>query len=57
MTYGEIAYNAYCKAREWKSVRGERLPHFEEQSPELRQAWEIAAKAVAEEIRNATSPG
>ena len=32
MTLGEIAYNAYCEARAWKSVRGERLPHFKEQS-------------------------
>lgn len=55
--YGKIAYEAYCKAREWKSVRGEPLPHFEQQSLELRNAWEAAAKAVSEEIRSQTCRG
>jgi hypothetical protein len=47
MTYGEIAYNAYCEARGWKSVRGEPLPKFKEQTPDLQAAWEKAAHAVA----------
>ena len=57
ITLGQIAYDAYCKARSWKSVRGEPLPQFAEQTPELREAWEQAARAVAEQIRNATSLG
>lgn len=52
-----IAYEAYCKARDWKSVRGETLPHFDQQSKELQEAWAKAAQAVAEKIRNDTSPG
>lgn len=54
---GRIAYDAYCAHRDWKSVRGEPLPHFDQQSAELRAAWCHAAEAVAKEIRNATSPG
>ncbi len=54
---GEVAYNAYCEAREWKSVRGEPLPHWSQQDESLRDAWIGAAEAVAEFIRNATAPG
>ncbi len=57
MTLGEIAYNAYCKSRDWKSVRGETLPQFNQQSPELKAAWDEAGKAVALEIKNQTSIG
>ncbi len=49
-TYAKLAYDAYCKARDWKSVRGEPLPHFEQQSPELQDAWMQAADAVAADI-------
>ena len=54
---GEIAYNAYCKTRDWKSVRGEPLPHWNQQSEDLRKSWVEAAEAVAKEIRIAGSPG
>lgn len=54
---GEAAYNAYCAARGWKSVRGEPLPHWQQQDDMLRAAWCAAADAVAQEIRNQTSAG
>lgn len=54
---GEIAYNAYCASRSWKSVRGEPLPHWLEQSEDLRRAWVVAASAVAEAIKNQTAMG
>lgn len=57
MKYGKIAYEAYCKNRDWKSVRGEPLPHFEQQSLELQRAWEAAATAVADEISLQTGRG
>ncbi len=47
---GEIAYNAYCENRKWVSVRGDKLPEFENQSPELKAAWEAAALAVATQV-------
>jgi hypothetical protein len=50
MTTGEIAYNAYCQKRGWKSVRGEPLPEFTAQSAELQAAWQAAADAVAAHI-------
>lgn len=55
--YGEIAYNAYCLARNWRSFSGEQLPHWNQQSPELRDAWRQAAQAVAEQIAIQTSRG
>ena len=54
---GEIAYNAYCAERNWKSVKGEQLPHWGQQDKSLRDAWIMAAKAVAAAIHNATSMG
>lgn len=54
---GEIAYNAYCAARGWKSVRGEPLPHWSQQDQSLRDAWIKAAEAVAAKLREDCSPG
>ena len=54
---GEIAYNAYCESRGWKSVRGEMLPHWQQQDEALRAAWSKAAEAVAFTLRNLTAPG
>ena len=42
----KMAYEAYCEARDWKSVRGDALPDFEGQSFELQEAWAQAAEAV-----------
>ena len=46
LQYAKAAYEAYCKARNWKSVKGEPLPHFEQQSQELQDAWWEAANKV-----------
>lgn len=46
----EAAYNAYCDARNWKSVRGDTLPAFADQDRGLQEAWEAAAKAVRKQI-------
>lgn len=54
---GEIAYNAYCAARGWKSVLGEPLPHWQQQDDTLRAAWCDAADAVAKEISIQTGRG
>lgn len=54
---GKLAYTAYCKAREWKSFNGDPLPHWEQQSHELRMAWCDAADAVKYELINAGRPG
>lgn len=54
---GEIAYNAYCESRQWKSVRGEPLPAFGSQTEQLKEAWQAAAEAVAKEISIVTGRG
>lgn len=54
---GEIAYNEYCAARGWQSVRGEPLPHWGQQDEALRIAWACAAGAVRAAIQLQTSPG
>ncbi len=54
---GEIAYNAYCAARGWKSVRGEPLPHWTQQDDTLRAVWCDAADAMSREIGRQTGRG
>lgn len=51
------AYNAYCAARNWKSVRGEPLPQFDAQAEDIVAGWVCAAQAAAisyEEVCNRT---
>ena len=50
-TLGKIAYDEYCQARDWKSVRGEPLPQFDEQTTDLKEAWERAAWTVALKVK------
>lgn len=52
---GKLAYNAYCEARGWKSVAGQPLPTWEDQSEDLRIAWREGACAVSHEIKNRTN--
>ncbi len=48
-TKGQIAYEAYCDATNWKSaITGETLPDWECQLLRVKMAWEAAAKAVLE---------
>jgi hypothetical protein len=56
-TLGEIAYNAYCENRKWKSVKGEPLPSFRAQKMELQAAWEQAAEAVSNKIKEKIKEG
>jgi len=55
--YAKLAYEAYCASRDWKSVKGDPLPHFEQQSKELQDAWWEAANAVLTELQMITSIG
>ena len=47
---GKIAYNAYGDNRGWVTFNGDAMPTWEEQTPELREAWDAAAQAVAAEL-------
>jgi hypothetical protein len=44
--YGRVAYEAYVEHCGGKSVRGEDLPSWEDQAPEIRAHWEQAAARV-----------
>ena len=44
------AYDAYRQFVGGKSVRGEALPDFEDMDRKVREAWIVAAKAVAERV-------
>lgn len=43
----QIAYEAYGNARGWVVFDGSPMPQWDEQSPELKEAWDAAAQAVA----------
>lgn len=46
---GEIAYVGYFKASGGKSlISGAALPAWDEQAPEIRQAWNLGAMAVVD---------
>lgn len=48
---GQYAYEAYCETVDWKSIRGEQLPTWDEQvekNKKIAYAWHNAAKAIAE---------
>lgn len=48
LSLGNIAYNAYCESTNWKSVyTGADLPQYDQQRPEVIQAWENSALAIA----------
>jgi hypothetical protein len=51
---GEIAYVGYFKASDGKSlVSGAPLPAWDEQSPDIRRSWNLAAMAVVDRWREA----
>lgn len=61
---GAAAYNAYCEQRNWRSFKGDPLPQFTEQSPDLQIAWIKAAFAARSagyapqwEYRSESMPG
>lgn len=47
----KVAYNAYGMNRRWVVFSGDAMPQWEDQRPELKEAWGAAARAVAEYIR------
>lgn len=49
---GQIAYEAYADHCNWKSIKGDSLPDWSNQLPEIMQHWEIAAIAVIHEVRH-----
>jgi len=47
LTYGEVAYNAYCHCTNWKSlISGADLPKWETLRDDIKHAWETAADAA-----------
>jgi hypothetical protein len=58
-TLGQIAYEAYGAARDWKTVSGGGMPEWHDQRPDLQLAWEAGAAAAADagthELRHAAS--
>lgn len=52
--YGQIAYENYCLAAGGKSLAtGKRLPPWEDQTPEIQNAWNAAGAAAGEAYMSA----
>lgn len=48
---GRVAYDAYCAAAGFKSLRsGEPLPTWDEQAENIKAAWVAAAEAVKSDV-------
>ncbi len=43
---GRMAYTAYCKTVQFKSIRGEDLPMFDEMPEDRREAWIVSANLI-----------
>lgn len=46
--WGGVAYDAYYRSCQGKNVRGEPIPTWANQTPEIRAHWYAAAKDVRE---------
>jgi hypothetical protein len=46
--YGQVAYDAYANDCDWRSIHGEPLPAWADQSAEIRAHWDAAARAVGQ---------
>lgn len=46
MSNGQILYEAYAAHADWVSVKGEKLPHWHDQSPAIQSHWEHAAEVL-----------
>lgn len=47
LTYGEVAYNAYCAKTNFKSlISGAQLPPWGSLQDKIRDAWQEAGKAA-----------
>ena len=47
ITIGQIAFEAYSKAKQGKTYDDKPIPHWNDVSADVQQAWEAAARAVA----------
>lgn len=47
ITIGQIAFEAYSKAKQGKTYDDKPIPHWNDVGQEVKQAWEAAARAVA----------
>lgn len=48
---GQVAFEAYAKNTSGRSlVSGAQLPVWDQLKPDIRQAWEVAAAAVQDEV-------
>lgn len=48
---GEVAYTTYCAERGWLAFNGEVLPTFANAKPELKEAWDRAARSVLDTFK------
>lgn len=54
---GSVGYNAYCDAVGWRAFSGDVLPQWDDTLDRIRNAWEAAAVAIAEEVRRSGCTG
>ena len=49
---GKVAYEAYCETRQWKSFNGDPLPRWDNVRPDIKEGWQVAARAILITMRD-----
>lgn len=49
-TKGQIGYEAYGDAADWKAYNDERMPQWDDLPPHIRDRWQAAAGAIEHSI-------
>lgn len=48
---GRVAYEAYGESVGWITFSGQKMPSWADQNDRLKQAWNSAARAVEQRVR------
>lgn len=48
-----MAYAAYGSHVGWKNFQGDRMPYFEDLTPTIKEAWQLAAEMVVKYVMRA----
>lgn len=49
-TLANVAYDAYCAERDWKSFNGDPLPQWGDVKPEIKKGWVTSVLAVLKHL-------
>lgn len=54
-TAGQVGYDAYGEHAQWKAFDGRPMPRWDELREDIKEKWEVAARAILDDAWNSTS--